>query len=383
MADTFTPAPGTVYSNLNGPNKGVTYASPGMTLQQLQKLQNSFKLPTNTAPNSNQQGVLGLSTSLFSGGGGSSQPSTNTNPSNNQVISSAQLAQQQAMANYNSLKNQLGGQLSSLKSNEGDLLGQIGSAYGNAIQNAGNAYQSNLGTLQNTQNTVQNQYANEKEAEGNNIRDAQAQNNALARAVGADGSYVNQLNSQTMNQGVAGLNSIGTNETNQLGQIANSIASANSDYTTKLGNLNTLEAQAKQGVTDQYQGAYNQIQNYMAQTGVDQTNTLNQIGSEMQSTLDNISYLMGQYKSSVQQGLGQNASSSDLSSALQQIVQQNPAQVSNYVVDPSTGQTTSALQSDISQLANQSSPGNLNSIAGYFNPQQLQQQQQPYQVPTQ
>lgn len=313
-------------------------------------------------------------------GSGVSNPNTNTNnnPSQAQTISAAQLAQQQALANFNNLRSQLSNQLSGLNSNKNDLLSQIGSSYDTAIQNAQNAYQSNLDTLNHTHDTVQNQYADQAKGEANDIQAARDQANSDARALGVNGSYAAKLLDQVTSQGQQGMGTIRSNEANQLGQIADAISSASTDYTTKYNQLQTLEAQAKQQVTDQYQQAYNQIQNYMAQTGVDQTNQLNSIASEMQSTLDNISYLMGTYKQSVLGSLGQNATADDLTSKLNTITQSVPSTVNNYVVDPTTGQTMSAVQADINQTA---SPDALSSIIGLFNPNQLQRNpnQPPYQ----
>ena len=252
-------------------------------------------------PSAGATGNLPTTTTNNNNGGGSNnnQPSPGGS-SSNPVLDAAQLALQAAKNQYGYLSGQLKNEQTDLGSQKDSLLNQIGSLYGNTIQTAKDTLANNLDTLNTSKGTVTQGYEGLKNEQGRLLTDTQRQNRQTARALGDLGSsFYENLQSDAGANTAKNISNFSNEEQGQLDQIANEITNENTTSATKISNLNDLETQAKQDVLNKYQSSWNNIQNDLAATGMNSQQAYDQINNEMQSTLDNISYYMNQYKTDV------------------------------------------------------------------------------------
>lgn len=304
---------GNYFNNLFGGGqqpKRITPSGPALNWNQavssggLSNIHTPSVLGASTGPVYGPQQPYGPAVPSGGGGGGSNtgaldqifgqQQQDTRNQYNDQLNSARNLYDQRAGL----LRNQLG----DLGNQRDSLLNQIGSNYGGVIQQAKDTLQQNLGALNKAKGDVTTGYENQKLQQAQLLGDQRRQNREMARALGDLGSsFYENLQSKAQANTNQNITNIGDQEQSQLDTIGQQIITQNTDAGTKIDQLNQQEAQAKQQILNQYQSAYNNIQSELGFNSKDSVNALQSINDQMQSTLDNISQTMAQYKLAAQQ----------------------------------------------------------------------------------
>lgn len=282
-------------------------------------------------------GVLGANTSTgnnIPSGGGVGGGGAPLNSSINQLGQ-----QQQALINARKQNQQH--TLDSLGNQKNSLLDQIGSNYGNAISSARSTLANNLSALNQAKTDTTTGYENQKTDQGRLLLDQERQNRIMARALGDNSSsYYENLQSGAQATANQNITSLDQTEQSQLDQIGQQIIQQNTDGQTKIDQLNQAELQAQNDVISKYQDAFNQAS--------DQSQ-LDNLTSNMQSTLDSISQTFQNYKAgAVANPIADFTKQAQALSTIQSVTQ--PLQ------------DQSVLQNAISQL--QQDPSQFNNIVG-------------------
>jgi hypothetical protein len=300
MADTFAPKPGTVYSNLSGPNKGITGIGSGLTANNVMHLQNSFKAPTYIAPGSQSGQVLGAST--YSGGGGNRASNPAPAPQNPQQTGGGGGTPDLPTINdlYAPQMNFLNGLGTSLENTKSAQLADLNTQKTGKQKTIGDQ-QAGLKNQLQSNHTTFDQQLQSAYAQAAKDYDALSQRNiALYGGQSSAGQASNELLNNTYLNTRQGLQNTGLQGNQLFDQQGLDITSWGDEQNN---NLDTWFSQASDQINSIFQQGMNQINSDKAATEENKTQAklalLQQVVNHRQALQDYDSQLRGQVQAAM------------------------------------------------------------------------------------